>query len=144
MYWICGKRAYEFLPKVWSEKCDLGHIIPAMTALPILPTVHIINFTQTLGHIMNKVSALIPGYEVKTALHQRRVFSFSTRPEEKNTKLGYWTVELTTGEMMASQHHTTLGHFLPATTTRICAGLRNDCCHKIRTIKPIVRLMHKY
>ncbi|NXB42527.1 ENR1 protein, partial [Leucopsar rothschildi] len=34
IFWICGKRAYNTLPKRWRRTCTLGIIQPAFFTLP--------------------------------------------------------------------------------------------------------------
>ncbi|NXS32266.1 ENR1 protein, partial [Pomatostomus ruficeps] len=35
LYWICGKKAYATLPRLWSGTCTLGVIRPSFFLLPL-------------------------------------------------------------------------------------------------------------
>uniref|UniRef100_A0A3B4WXW0 ribonuclease H n=1 Tax=Seriola lalandi dorsalis TaxID=1841481 RepID=A0A3B4WXW0_SERLL len=150
VYWICGMKAYEYLPKDWSGVCGLGHVIPAMRVLTAPPEVHIVKrdlYTHKQTTWTRLFGALIPSYGVMASLDQIRDLSHAVEDLANSTAKGIslLTKEMTAIRMMTLQNRAALDYLL-ASQGGTCAIIGTECCTFIpnnnATIQEITNHMH--
>ncbi len=132
VYWVCGMKAYEYLPEGWSGVCGLGHVIPAMRVLTVPPEIHIVKrdlFTHTQTPWTRFFSAVIPSYGVMAALDQIRDLSQAVEDLANSTAKGMSMLseEMTAVRMMALQNRAALDYLL-ASQGGTCAVIGTECC----------------
>ncbi|XP_061565939.1 endogenous retrovirus group 3 member 1 Env polyprotein-like [Cololabis saira] len=132
VYWICGMKAYEYLPNDWSGICGLGHVVPAMRIVAVPQKVRIVKrelYTHTQTPWTRFFGALVPNYGVMAALDQIRDLSHAVEDLANTTAKGMSMLsqEMTAVRMMALQNRAALDYLL-ASQGGTCAVIKTECC----------------
>lgn len=158
MYWVCGNRAYPYLPVDYSGRCGLAYVIPAMRVAHTLPQkpppkrtrrgVSDIFGTHHQSPFKNVLGPLVPFYGIMSALDQIADLSHAIEiiANETGKALMLISTELASVRLVALQNRAALD-FLLAAQGGTCAVIGSECCTFVpeynATISDIVNHLHK-
>ncbi len=129
-YFICGHKAYPYLPSRWFGTCFLGFVLPHMRLLTKSP-MHILHSRQKITITMGEWVGMVifPFYGTWKAGRELRQMALAMETLANKTASGLTklTNELAATRTMALQNRMALDMLL-AEKGGTCAVIGTDCC----------------
>ena len=128
-YFVCGNRAYPWLPVNWTRSCYLSFIVPHMHLLNMSPFEHLKRGKQSFTSTELFFMILIPHYGVGQTSVGLAELATSLESLANKTALGMVGInsEVVALHAVAMQNRVAL-HLILAAQGGTCAVIESECC----------------
>ncbi|XP_067825942.1 endogenous retrovirus group PABLB member 1 Env polyprotein-like [Heptranchias perlo] len=128
-YFICGHKAYPWLPQKWTGSCFLGYVVPYIHHLPSLADHRHYRLKREITETERYFAILFPGYGVGRTIKEIRLIASVLEQVANETAdaLQDINAEMIAMRTVALQNRMALDYLL-AEKGGTCALIGSECC----------------